>query len=115
MEVAEFWKTDGSKTNNSNLLLPFDYYFIQVFESNEELQSYVTSDTYGEWVDGVYQPKVAIAVVFEDGKDDKSYDYTIRVNSTNYNSEEQSVSEELYYNEILPRLKTTFNSSIYIS
>ena len=76
---------------NDSTLLPFDYDFIQVFDSNEELQSYVTSDTYGEWVDGMYQPKVAIAVVFDDGGDEKSYDYTIRVNSTNYNSEEQSV------------------------
>lgn len=74
-------------TNTS--LLPFDYDFIQVYGSNEELQSYVTSDTYGEWVDGSYKPKVAIAVVFDDGDNEKSYDYTIRVNSTNYNSEEQ--------------------------
>eukprot|EP00956_Cyclotella_meneghiniana_P036631 scaffold128092_cov21-Cyclotella_meneghiniana.AAC.1 len=36
----------NKNTNNSSLLLPFDYDFIQVFESNAELQSYVTSDTY---------------------------------------------------------------------
>ena len=73
-------------------LLPFDYDLIQVFESNEELQTYVTSDSYGGWIDGVYQPKIAIAIVFDDGENEKSYDYTIRVNSTNYNSAEQEVS-----------------------
>ena len=73
-------------------MLPFDYDLIQVFESNEELQSYVTSDHYGDWIEGVYQPKIAIAVVFDDGEDEKSYNYTIRVNSTNYNSAEQEVS-----------------------
>jgi hypothetical protein len=72
-------------------LLPFDYQFIQIFESNEDLQSYVTSQNYGEWVNGKYSPKVAIAIVFSDGEGDRSYDYTIRVNSTNFNSEEQSV------------------------
>jgi hypothetical protein len=75
-------------TNRS--VLPFDYDFLQVFESNQELQSYITSDTYGQWIDGSYNPKIAIAIVFDDGQDGKSYDYTIRVNSTNYNSEEQS-------------------------
>ena len=77
-------------TNRS--LRPFDYDFIQIFDSNEELQSYVTSDNYGQLVDGKYFPKVAIGVVFGDGEDGKSYDYTIRVNTTNYNSQEQAVS-----------------------
>ena len=77
-------------TNRS--ALPFDHDFIQIFNSNEELDSYVTSGTYGEWSDGQYFPKVAIGIIFSGGDGDKSYEYTIRTNSTNYNSEEQSVS-----------------------
>lgn len=82
-------------TNRS--LLPFDYDFIQVFDSNDDLDAYITSDVYGSFVGGKYFPKVAIGVVFGDGDggNDKSYDYTIRVNSTNYNSQEQHVSGTL--------------------
>ena len=75
-------------TNSS--ALPFKHDFLQIFDSNDALQSYVTSESYGEWRDGQYFPKVAIAVVFGGGKDSKSYEYTIRTNSTNYNSAEQS-------------------------
>jgi len=72
-------------------LLPFDYDFIQIFDSNDELQSYITSPNYGEWIDEQqYFPKVAIGVVFSGGGDGKSYEYTIRPNSTNYNAQEQS-------------------------
>ena len=78
-------------TNRS--LLPFDYDFIQVFDDNDDLDSYITSDVYGSFVDGKYFPKVAIGVVFGDENDGgKSYSYSIRVNSTNFNSEEQGVS-----------------------
>ena len=76
-------------------LLPFDYDFIQIFDSNDELQSYITSPNYGEWIDEQqYLPKVAIGVVFSGGGDGKSYEYTIRPNSTNYNAQEQVVSPE---------------------
>ena len=87
----DYIETRYPQITNDNL--PFDYEFIQTFDSNEELTSYVSSDTYGEFVDGKYRPKIAIAVVF-DGADDtkKSYDYTIRTNATNFNSEELSVS-----------------------
>ena len=75
-------------TNSS--ALPFKHDFLQIFDSNDALQSYVISESYGEWRDGQYFPKVAIAVVFSGGKDSKSYEYTIRTNSTNFNSAEQS-------------------------
>ena len=78
-------------TNRS--ALPFNHDFIQIFDSNEELQSYVTSETYGKWSpDGQYLPNIAIGVVFGGGEDSKTFEYTIRTNSTNFNSEEQSVS-----------------------
>lgn len=75
--------------------LPFQHDFIQIFSSNDELQTYVTSERYGieHWVDGKYyaNPKVAIGVLFSGNDDVKSYEYVIRTNSTNFNSEEQSV------------------------
>lgn len=77
-------------TNSS--ALPFKHDFIQIFSDNDELNSYVASENYGAWSqDGQYFPKVAIAVVFDGGADSKTYQYTIRPNSTNFNSEEQSV------------------------
>lgn len=71
--------------------LPFQHDFIQIFDSNDELEAYVKSETYGGWKDGQYSPTIAIAVLFSGGDDDKVYEYTIRTNSTNYNSEEQAV------------------------
>ncbi|KAL7554951.1 hypothetical protein ACHAWF_018531 [Thalassiosira exigua] len=71
--------------------LPFEHDFVQVFDSNDELQSYITSEAYGAEVDGRYFPKVAVGVVFGGGDDPgKSYEYVLRTNSTNYNSQEQS-------------------------
>ena len=70
--------------------LPFDYDFIRIFDSNSDLDAYVKSETYGATVNGEYFPTVAIAVVFSGGDNDKLYEYTIRTNSTNYNSEEQA-------------------------
>lgn len=82
--------------------LPFEHDFIQIFGSNEELDSYVTSETYGGWADdGQYNPKVAIGVLFSGGGGGKSYEYTIRTNSTNFNSEENSAQ---------PVAKTTPNT-----
>jgi len=86
----DYVETRYPQITNTNL--PFDYDFIQTFDNNDKLTSYVSSDTYGEFVNGKYRPKIAIAVVFDGADDDKSYDYTIRTNSTNFNSEELSVS-----------------------
>lgn len=74
----------------TNSKLPFNHDFIQIFNSNDELQSYVTSETYGKWANEQYFPKIAVGVVFGGGEDGKSYEYTIRTNSTNFNSQEQS-------------------------
>ena len=74
----------------NSIALPFKHDFFQIFDSNDALQSYVTSESYGEWVNGKYIPKVAIAIVFSVGLDSKSYEYTIRTNSTNFNSAEQA-------------------------
>lgn len=74
-------------------LLPFDYDFIRVFDNNDDLNAYVTSDHYGSYQDDMFNPKVGIAVlVGGDDSESKLYEYTIRVNSTNFNSEEQAVS-----------------------
>ena len=92
---------------NNNTALPFEHDFIQIFNSNDELQSYVTSEDYGGWKsNGQYVPKVAIAVVFSGGKDSKTYQYTLRTNSTNFNSAEQSAR---------PAIKTTPNTQIPFS
>lgn len=77
------YATYPALTNTS--ALPFNYPFIQEFESDSAIQAYVTSGGYGT----MEQPKIALAVVFQEGSSEKDYAYTIRVNSTNYNAPEQ--------------------------
>ena len=64
--------------------LPFDFDFIQMMESNDQVEEYVKSKEYGGDT-----PKLALAVVF-DGTTDPTinYNYAIRVNSTGFNSPE---------------------------
>lgn len=64
--------------------LPFDFEFVQIMESNAELENYVKAEGYGGDV-----PKLALAVIF-DGQSDPTinYNYAIRHNSTGFNSPE---------------------------
>lgn len=66
-------------TNSEDL--PYDYPFLQTFSSNDALEDYVTSNDYGT----LEQPKVGVAVVFS-SITEKEYEYSIRVNMTNYNN-----------------------------
>lgn len=64
-----------------NSALPFDFEFIQMMDSDEEVEAYVKAENYGADV-----PKLALAVVF-DGRDTSiNYNYAIRSNSTGFNS-----------------------------
>lgn len=69
---------------NNQTALPFNYSFIQEFNSSNEIDSYVTSDDYGT----TGFPKIALAILFEEGSTEKDYAYTLRVNSTNFNAPE---------------------------
>ena len=64
---------------NDNDTMPFDFEFVQMFDSDKDVEKYVSSNT--------YEPKLAMAIVF-DGTEYPTinYNYKIRVNSTNYNS-----------------------------
>ena len=64
--------------------IPFSYNFIRIFESNQEIDDYVTSSDYG----GLSKPKLGLAVIFSDGASIKEYKYDLRVNSTNFNAPE---------------------------
>jgi ATP-binding cassette subfamily A (ABC1) protein 1 len=68
--------------NNVNVA----YDMVRVFQSAQEIDDYVTSPDYGN-ID-VDKPKIAVAVVL--GGSGKNYEYTIRANSTNFNSLEFS-------------------------
>jgi hypothetical protein len=62
--------------------MPFDFEFVQLFESDWALEQYVQSVGYGS------EFKLAFAVVF-DGTDPMiNYNYKLRVNSTGFNSPE---------------------------
>ena len=64
--------------------IPVDYPLVQLFGSDAEISSYITSPNYGT----TGFPKIALAVIFADGASEKDYSYTIRVNSTNFNQAE---------------------------
>lgn len=62
--------------------LPFDFDFVRLFDSEAQLESYVTAEDYGK--NG--KPKVAMAVVWEgDAATTNQYSYSLRQNSTGYN------------------------------
>jgi len=65
---------------------PFDHKLIQKFPSQSVLEQYVRHPDYGVTED---MPKVAVAVVFDSTEGTANdYSYSIRVNSTGYNSPE---------------------------
>lgn len=59
---------------------PFEFEFVQVFDSPSVMDEYVKSKEYG-----VDRPKIAMGIVF-DGSDELDYKYWIRQNSTNFNA-----------------------------
>jgi ATP-binding cassette subfamily A (ABC1) protein 3 len=61
--------------------LPFDFDFLQMFDSDEELEDYVKSSAY-------HNPKLALGVVFDGTDASIDFHYKIRVNSTGFNSPE---------------------------
>ncbi|KAG7367343.1 ABC-2 family transporter domain containing protein [Nitzschia inconspicua] len=63
--------------------MPFDFEFVQMFESDQAVEQFVQSKNYGD------DFKLAISVVF-DGTSDPTinYNYKLRVNSTGFNSPE---------------------------
>jgi len=68
----------------NNMNIPYD--MVRVFQSAQEIDDYVTSPDYGDI--NVDKPKIAVAVLL--GGSGKNYEYTIRANSTNFNSLEFS-------------------------
>ncbi|CAB9510069.1 Retinal-specific ATP-binding cassette transporter [Seminavis robusta] len=58
-----------------------DYKFVRMFDSDAAINEYVASSTYGN----TGSEKIGLAVVFE-GNDTENYKYSIRANSTNFNS-----------------------------
>jgi hypothetical protein len=63
--------------------IPFEFDFVQMFDSNQDLENYVTSADY-------VNPKLALGVVFDGASDPTiNYNYQIRVNSTGFNAPEE--------------------------
>jgi len=65
--------------------LPFDFDFVRLFDSQDQLEFYVTSPSYGS----PDRPKVAMAVVWDEGNVDNQYSYALRQNSTGSNVPEE--------------------------
>lgn len=64
----------------NNITLNFNHSFIQIFDTTEEIDTYVQSLNYGF----SEKPKIGAAIIIEKGNPD--YTYSIRVNSTNFNT-----------------------------
>jgi hypothetical protein len=63
-----------------NISRPFSFPFVKLFNSSDDIDTYVESKNYGDLIN----PKLAFAVVW-DGNDVSNYKYTLRQNSTMYN------------------------------
>jgi hypothetical protein len=60
--------------------MPFDFEFIQIFKDDKAIEEYVSGSD--------YSPKLAMAVVFDGADPEITYNYKLRVNSTNFNAPE---------------------------
>jgi hypothetical protein len=65
---------------STNTPLPFDYPFVQMFNSSDAINDYVRSPTYGR----TGFPKLAFAIVWQGNGTDR-YQYALRQNSTLFN------------------------------
>ena len=66
--------------------LPFDHDFILLFASDDDVETYVTSEYYEE----AEKPKLALSVIFDGTDPTANFTYKIRVNSTGFNAPEDS-------------------------
>lgn len=82
---------------------PGGYDFVRMFESNNEIEKYVKAGNYGS----AGKEQIGIAVLFE-GNDPKDYQYTIRVNSTNFNAPEAEGRPSLHTTPDTNRLFDSF-------
>jgi hypothetical protein len=69
--------TLNAEFNNSTL--PFTYPLVQIFNSQTDIENYVTQGQYGT----TGYPKIAMGVIFN-GNAANNYDYILRLNSTNF-------------------------------
>jgi hypothetical protein len=91
--------------NNPNkAILPFNFSFIQVFNSSTAIDNYVKSIDYGRST----MPKIGMGIVFENN-DMQSYNYSLRQNSTNFNAPEDEGRPTA---QTTPSTKTLFNSFV---
>lgn len=66
--------------------LQFDFDFVRIFKSDEAIEDYVSASDYKY----AENPKIAVAVVFDGTDQSINYNYKLRVNSTGFNSPEDS-------------------------
>eukprot|EP00550_Attheya_septentrionalis_P003060 CAMPEP_0198282180 /NCGR_PEP_ID=MMETSP1449-20131203/2021_1 /TAXON_ID=420275 /ORGANISM="Attheya septentrionalis, Strain CCMP2084" /LENGTH=1933 /DNA_ID=CAMNT_0043978311 /DNA_START=256 /DNA_END=6057 /DNA_ORIENTATION=+ len=64
--------------------MPNNRYFLKQFDSDTQMEQYVKLESYGNR----NTPKIGVGIVFSGGTSDKEYPYSIRVNSTGFNSPE---------------------------
>ena len=80
---AWIYSKHGALRNRQNEL-PFNFDFVQIFTTEKDLESYIESSSYGN----ISNPKIGGAIIITSGS--PSYNYTIRVNSTNFNKPEEA-------------------------
>ena len=75
------WIYEEYPTLNNYSVVKFRHEFVQVMDTEDQLEDYVKSSNYGK----SGYPKIAMAVVFTGNENDK-YVYRLRQNSTNFNN-----------------------------
>ena len=63
--------------------LPFEFDFVQIFDTENDLEQYVKSSEYGSSL-----PKIGGAIILNSGS--PSYSYNLRINGTNFNKPEEA-------------------------
>ena len=84
--ASKFANYTLSKYSDYNNTGHYQYPMIQMFDTEQAVTDYITSDAYGTGS----APKIAFAVVFEDSASETDYAYTLRLNSTNFNIAENA-------------------------
>lgn len=83
----EVLRPSFNSTSSSSSSLPFEFEFVQIFDTETELNDYIKDPLYGT----TPKPKIGGALILSSSSNnDKDYNYTIRVNSTNYNKPEEA-------------------------
>jgi len=99
LQYPQLWPEENGSSEED---LPFNYPFVKDFPSSAAIDNYVKSPLYGT----ASTPKLGLAIVLGPGTS-SSYPYSLRMNSTNFNSPE---NEARPVSRTMPRTDQLYDS-----